>query len=714
MAKTAPSLRLLRRLTAATALFLAFALIFLATFQMFEAISMQAMLRTNAEFSAQVSTISDSMHSIINTIGTQVFYISSTAKLRRSTSMTTNERVFAIRELWQYVTASAMLHSIYVFNEKLDQVYTTDNTYSSGSFDSFYDRDAVQLFKGRSRDNRMQLLYRVFENAGDYPPEIELFSYQVFEVNARGEVGDSGIMLNLYPSWFAENLLNFSGESYIILSPSGYVVASQSDRLLEPATRLMPRIQSRGSGYLIDDIGGERTVCFFSPLETNDWYCLRFVSYAESLPGLARLRTAALWVLAALLAVLAGLALVALIRIYLPYRHMANMLNDAPVANDGPHLDTVQRLSQIMTTSWDTQREEELRLWLSGKPGPPGIPEPAFPAVLLMAAAAPGEGPRRLMAAAAPGATLVQREGMTVALCAPSVHLDVAQLLSQLAAALNCRWYYSLPIQRLSDLPAHYEALLELRRLRFLSPGQRVFSQTLMNSRTQTAGDMEKHIAACFTAARTGDAEATGEAFAQLVSHLHQCGFTDLLFVLKRLDMLLDAALPESMRGQGTQALERVLDTADDPSALHGYFMPRLKALAALNHEQRHSRGRDVAAQVLRRLEQGFRDPGLGAQTIAEEMGLSAAYLRQQFYGDQGMSIGDKLNQLRVEEACRLLRETGLTVEAIAQQIGLENTKYLFVLFKKLTGVTPRQYRKGLADGTEAGDREAPSSKPTA
>ena len=42
---------------------------------------------------------------------------------------------------------------------------------------------------------------------------------------------------------------------------------------------------------------------------------------------------------------------------------------------------------------------------------------------------------------------------------------------------------------------------------------------------------------------------------------------------------------------------------------------------------------------------------------------------------------------------CRLLRENDLSVEAIARQIGVENTKYFFVLFKKIKGVTPRQFR---------------------
>ena len=152
--------RLFSRLITFTAVLVVFVLVFLGMFQMFESISMQAMLRMNQEFSAQASTISDSMQSIINTVGTQMFYISSTAKLRKSTGMTNNERVFALRELWQYAMAGSMLHSIYVFNQKLNMVYTTDNDYSSGSMETFYDQDAVELYRSRSAENRMKLQHR--------------------------------------------------------------------------------------------------------------------------------------------------------------------------------------------------------------------------------------------------------------------------------------------------------------------------------------------------------------------------------------------------------------------------------------------------------------------------------------------------------------------------------------------------------------------------
>ena len=191
------SSKLFSRLIVFTAAFLVFALLFGSMFQMFESISMQAMLRMNEEFSAQASTISDSMQSIINTLGIQMFYISSTAKLRKSTSLTQNERVFALRELWQYAMSGSMLHSIYVFNPKLDYVYTTDNDYMSASMDGFYDQDAVALYRQRSPENRMRLYHRTFrENGEDYGSE--WYSYLVYEVTASGKTGESASICSTF------------------------------------------------------------------------------------------------------------------------------------------------------------------------------------------------------------------------------------------------------------------------------------------------------------------------------------------------------------------------------------------------------------------------------------------------------------------------------------------------------------------------------------
>ena len=364
------SSKLFSRLIAFTAAFLVFALLFGSMFQMFESISMQAMLRMNEEFSAQASTISDSMQSIINTLGIQMFYISSTAKLRKSTSLTQNERVFALRELWQYAMSGSMLHSIYVFNPKLDYVYTTDNDYMSASMDGFYDQDAVALYRQRSPENRMRLYHRTFrENGEDYGSE--WYSYLVYEVTASGKTGESAVMLNLNADWFREHLLNFQGENYVIVSSDSYVVASQCEELNAMSLSLLDRIGEQKRGYLIERLNGKRTICFFSPLDVNDWYCLRYVAYADCLPGLAKIRSYS-WIALTLIACALLSALgVALIRVYDPYRRMTAALNRTHEVENVQQ--AAEQVEKIVATSLNRKREDALRLWVNGQPSEEGL-----------------------------------------------------------------------------------------------------------------------------------------------------------------------------------------------------------------------------------------------------------------------------------------------------------------------------------------------------
>ena len=678
------SSKLFSRLIAFTAAFLVFALLFGSMFQMFESISMQAMLRMNEEFSAQASTISDSMQSIINTLGIQMFYISSTAKLRKSTSLTRNERVFALRELWQYAMSGSMLHSIYVFNPKLDYVYTTDNDYMSASMDGFYDQDAVALYRQRSPENRMRLYHRTFrENGEDYGSE--WYSYLVYEVTASGKTGESAVMLNLNADWFREHLLNFQGENYVIVSSDSYVVASQREELNAMSLSLLGRIGEQKRGYLIERLNGKRTICFFSPLDVNDWYCLRYVAYADCLPGLAKIRSYA-WIALTLIACALLSALgVALIRVYDPYRRMTAALKRTHEVEAENVQQAAEQVEKIVANSLSREREDALRLWVNGQPSEEGLVR--FPAVPILLEMSPDERLRGLLAQETPDCIVCAVGEASLALCAPAAGQSAVDICLHLATQMHCRCYYGLPIQSPSELPARYQALLERKKLRFFYPGQQVFAQTAAESAGKSAEELETALNTCFNAAKTGKEIAFGKLMEQLKGE----NYENVLFTLKRLDHLLDSALPGDSAARPT--LEKLLAAAQTPEDVSARFEPRLEKLLSQQKAQKHNRTQEIVIQINQRLEQGFRDTSIGAQSIAEEMGVSAAYLRKQYLTEAGISIGDKLNQLRMDEASRLLLETDQPIESIARQIGVENTKYFFVLFKKFKGMTPRQFR---------------------
>ena len=81
-------------------------------------------------------------------------------------------------------------------------------------------------------------------------------------------------------------------------------------------------------------------------------------------------------------------------------------------------------------------------------------------------------------------------------------------------------------------------------------------------------------------------------------------------------------------------------------------------------------------------------------QDVADYVGLSRSQLFRVFEVCEGASPKAVLTSLRIRHACRLLAETDMTVEEIAQQVGLASAQRLGVVFRTNMGVSPTEYRK--------------------
>lgn len=81
-------------------------------------------------------------------------------------------------------------------------------------------------------------------------------------------------------------------------------------------------------------------------------------------------------------------------------------------------------------------------------------------------------------------------------------------------------------------------------------------------------------------------------------------------------------------------------------------------------------------------------------ETLSEEFHLSKPYLSKYIREKAGMTFQDVVKKERLKKARTLLRETGRTVEAVAEEVGYDNVEHFNRLFKKTYGMTPVQYRK--------------------
>ena len=82
-------------------------------------------------------------------------------------------------------------------------------------------------------------------------------------------------------------------------------------------------------------------------------------------------------------------------------------------------------------------------------------------------------------------------------------------------------------------------------------------------------------------------------------------------------------------------------------------------------------------------------------QGLHKRYSHNPSYLSELFKKETGRTLTEHINLLRISRARRMLRETALQVQAVAQHCGIQDVNYFSNVFKKYTGKTPLQFRKG-------------------
>jgi AraC-like DNA-binding protein len=103
-----------------------------------------------------------------------------------------------------------------------------------------------------------------------------------------------------------------------------------------------------------------------------------------------------------------------------------------------------------------------------------------------------------------------------------------------------------------------------------------------------------------------------------------------------------------------------------------------------------------LSETVKRGLDYVFRGYGLPItiKEIAAEAGASLFYFSRVFHREMGMPPAVYLNRYRIERAKELLERSNSSILVVGQRVGIPNQHYFARLFKRLAGISPRQYRE--------------------
>jgi two-component system, response regulator YesN len=83
----------------------------------------------------------------------------------------------------------------------------------------------------------------------------------------------------------------------------------------------------------------------------------------------------------------------------------------------------------------------------------------------------------------------------------------------------------------------------------------------------------------------------------------------------------------------------------------------------------------------------------LSLRQLSNLLSINPSYLSTLFKKEMGITITDFINQQKVRYAITLLNSSDTQIQNIASQVGIDDVNYFIKVFKKINGMTPKEYR---------------------
>ena len=108
--------------------------------------------------------------------------------------------------------------------------------------------------------------------------------------------------------------------------------------------------------------------------------------------------------------------------------------------------------------------------------------------------------------------------------------------------------------------------------------------------------------------------------------------------------------------------------------------------------------------KIMKVVNENLSHSGFNVEALAAEVGLSRVQLHRRVKEITGITIGEFIRNLRMQQAARLFEQGDVTVSQVTYAVGMVNPNHFAAAFKKYFGVTPSEY---MAKHAPKGGREA-------
>ena len=96
--------------------------------------------------------------------------------------------------------------------------------------------------------------------------------------------------------------------------------------------------------------------------------------------------------------------------------------------------------------------------------------------------------------------------------------------------------------------------------------------------------------------------------------------------------------------------------------------------------------------RIMKCLNEHLSDSDFNVEDLTREVGISRAQLHRKMKEMTGISTGEFIRNLRLEQAARIIREQKVNITQVAYAVGFNNANHFSTIFKRHYGMTPSEY----------------------
>ena len=116
-----------------------------------------------------------------------------------------------------------------------------------------------------------------------------------------------------------------------------------------------------------------------------------------------------------------------------------------------------------------------------------------------------------------------------------------------------------------------------------------------------------------------------------------------------------------------------------------------MKVGSCLSLENKPETVKKVASYIER-----HRYERISIDDLSKQLGVKESVLSMQFRRQTGLTLSGYIHRKKIEFAVKELTDTDLKIDEIAQKYGYSNRQYFEIIFRKIRGMTPSEYRTSI------------------